>query len=89
MKDLRVSDLIELCSALIMTLGLIGVFLDRIITRKGLGARVIQLLAIILLVPSILILSLEKVLTSEAVAALIGGLAGYLLSDIGRFEPRK
>jgi hypothetical protein len=40
-------------------------------------------------VPTILILGLEKVLTHETSATLIGGLAGYLLSNIGKYEPQK
>jgi len=50
--------------------------------------RHIQFVSVGLIVPTILILGLEKVLTSETTATLIGGLAGYLLSGIGRYEPR-
>jgi len=51
--------------------------------------RHIQFASVCLIVPTILILGLEKVLTSETTATLIGGLAGYLLSNLGKYEPSK
>jgi hypothetical protein len=51
--------------------------------------RHIQFVSVCLIVPTILILGLEKVLTSETSATLIGGLAGYLLSGLGKYEPPK
>jgi hypothetical protein len=40
-----------------------------------------------LLFPAILILALEKTISAETTTAILGGLAGYLLSDIGRYKP--
>ncbi len=54
-----------------------------------LTARSIQFLAVGLLIPTILILAINKTLASETIAALLGSLAGYLLSDIGRYEPKE
>jgi len=73
----------------IMVLGVIGVFLHRIIRGMGFGARVIQLVTLLLIVPTILILGLEKILTSETVAALLGALIGYVLSGIGDFDKKQ
>ena len=58
-------------------------------TGYSIGPRHIQFVSVCLIVPTILILGLEKVLTSETTATLIGGLAGYLLSNIGKHEPEK
>jgi hypothetical protein len=53
---------------------------------RGIGVRVIQLTAVVLLFPLILILGLEKVLDSSVMGTLIGGLVGYLLSGIGDYD---
>ncbi len=86
---MKTSDIVELAAAGLMVIGLLAVFINRWKTGKGLGARVIQLLAVILVIPAILILALEKFLTAETVAALFGTLIGYLSSGIGRFKPRQ
>jgi hypothetical protein len=75
----------------VMLVGVIGALwsLKRAKTLKGsaIGPRHIQFVSVCLIVPTILILGLEKVLTSETTATLIGGLAGYLLSGLGTYEP--
>jgi hypothetical protein len=88
MKGFSFKEILELGFMGVMILIVIGVFLQRIISGKSIGARVIQFLALGLLVPGILILALEKVLISETVAALLGGMAGYILSDVGRYDPK-
>ena len=55
----------------------------------SIGPRHIQFVSVCLIVPTILILGLEQVLSKETTATLIGGLTGYLLSGLGRYEPRK
>jgi hypothetical protein len=57
--------------------------------KRILGVRHIQFISVGLIVPTILILGLHQVLSSETTATLIGGLAGYLLSGIGKWEPYK
>jgi hypothetical protein len=56
-------------------------------TGFSVGPRHIQFVSVCLIIPTILILGLERVLTHETSATLIGGLAGYLLSNIGKYEP--
>jgi hypothetical protein len=53
-----------------------------------LGARAVQFVTVTMGVPPILILGLEKVLDGAVVGTLLGGLFGYVLSHVGRFEPR-
>jgi len=60
---------------------------ERLIADRGMGARVIQFLAVAMLIPTILILSLEKILEPSTVGTLIGALTGYLLSGIGDYRP--
>src|SRR5438132_154604 len=86
---MKTSEIVELTAAGLMVIGLLAVFINRWKTDKGLGARAIQLLAVIFVIPAILILALEKFLTAETVATLFGTLIGYLLSGIGRFKPRQ
>ena len=81
--------IIELLAAGIMVAGLIGIFIERLITKRGIGVRVIQFLAVTLIIPSILILSLEGILEAQASATLFGTIVGYVLSGIGKDEVTK
>ena len=55
----------------------------------GVGARQIQWLAVGMLIPAIVLLSLEHVIDSAVTGTLIGALAGYVLSHVGRFHNRE
>ena len=57
--------------------------------RGSIGPRHIQFVSVCLIVPTILILGLEQWLSRETTATLIGGLTGYLLSGLGKYEPSK
>ena len=70
-----------------MLLTLVGIIIQRIVSKKSLSARAIQFLAVGFFFPTILILALEKTISAETTAAILGGLAGYLLSDVGRYKP--
>jgi hypothetical protein len=82
---------VEMFASGVMLISVIGVLWIVIRTyadlKYSIGARHIQFVSVCLIVPTILILGLEKVLTSETSATLIGGLAGYLLSNIGKHDP--
>lgn len=52
----------------------------------GIGARSIQFICVILIIPCIIILSLEDILKGETVATIIGGLIGYVLSGISNYD---
>jgi hypothetical protein len=92
--------LVEILASLVMIASVLGALWSLRGEKTGNGdaktrgpktvinPRHIQFVSVGLIVPTILILGLEKVLTSETTATLIGGLAGYLLSGIGRYEPR-
>jgi hypothetical protein len=89
MSSFNLRGSIELVFALLMLVGIVFIAVHRIRTKKGIGARTIQFAAVILIVPGIFILALERVLPSETVAALLGALTGYLLSGLGRFRPSR
>jgi len=80
---------IEIVACVIMVGGVVGVFIERMRTKRGIGVRVIQFLTVTLVLPSILILALENVLSGQTTATLIGAIVGYILSGIGKDEPNK
>ena len=82
---------IELVAVLVMAGGLFGVFWTRRRANKdeatrGIGVRVIQMTAVILVVPTILILGLEKLLDTAVLGTLLGAIVGYVLASIGKDE---
>lgn len=74
---------IEMVGVLVMVVGLIGILVIRFRLKKGIGRRAIQAMTVVLLAPAILILGLENVLTSETIAAIVGGMVGYVFSGVG------
>ena len=74
---------IEIIAALTIALAVAAVMYQRFQQGGAVNNRTIQLLAVAVLAPLILILGLERVLEPSAVGALIGALLGYLLSGIG------
>lgn len=77
---------VEIVACVVMIAGLLGVFIERYRTKRGIGVRVIQFLTVTLVLPTILILSLEGVLNGQTTATLIGAVVGYILSGIGKDE---
>jgi hypothetical protein len=75
---------IELLAVGVMVLGTAGVVANRVVTKKGIGYRVLQWLGIVILPPVILILALEKILSGEIVGALIASLVGFVANEIVR-----
>lgn len=81
------SEYIQLIAMGTMFVAVLLLFVERMKSGRGLGARTIQLTSVFLIVPMIFVLALEKVLSSETTATLIGALIGYVLSGIGDFRP--
>lgn len=86
---MNASDYIQLIAMGTMLLAVVLLFVERLKSGRGLGARTIQLTAVFLIIPMILVLALQKVLSSETTATLIGALIGYVLSGIGDFRSDK
>jgi hypothetical protein len=71
-----VRTVIELIAVSTILAGPICVIVERIMS-KGIGARAIQFCAVVMLIPTIILLALETVLDTAAVGTLIGALTGY------------
>lgn len=80
---------IELVAAITVPLSLLAIIGERLISKKGIGVRVIQFAGVATFVPTLLILALERVVDGNAVAALVGAFVGYLFSNIGDFDRRR
>ena len=81
-----VKEIIELVAAAMFPIGFIGFMWHRIATKRAIGARAIQFIAVIFLLPTIVVLAMEKILDGQTLGALIGGLTGYLLSGISNYD---
>ena len=75
---------LEIGLVAVMTISVIGFFINRTQLKRGLGIRQIQFLAVALLLPMTVILALENVLMPETVGTLLGAVAGYVLSGIAK-----
>ena len=84
---MNIKAILELGAGIAMIIGTIGVLVLRFKDGKGIGVRIIQFLAVILLIPTIFILSLENILNTQTVSALLGAMIGYILSNLGKDEP--
>jgi hypothetical protein len=60
---------------------------DKAQPPRGVGARVIQLIALLVILPLVGILALEGKLSGDTAGALIGVAIGYTLSGIERAVP--
>lgn len=83
---MTVTAFIEVLAAAMLPITFIGFMWHRITTKRAIGARAIQFMAVVLLIPAIIVLALEKVLDGQTVGTLIGGLTGYLLSGIANYD---
>jgi len=89
MQDIGLKPIIEIIAAATIALAPLAMLIDRYVGERGMGARAIQFTTVAMLLPTILILALEKILEGATVGTLIGGLIGYILSGIGDFKPDK
>ncbi|WP_462266731.1 hypothetical protein [Mucilaginibacter sp.] len=84
MKDVK--QYIELIMAATIPLALLLIMFRTVYRNKGIGARTVQFVSILSLIPAIIILAIEEILKGETVATLLGGLAGYVLSGVGGYD---
>ena len=79
-------QILEYIAGTIMLVGTLLIFYERIKNQKGIGVRIIQLIVVILLIPSVFILAMEGILNTETVAALFGAMIGYILSNLSDYK---
>lgn len=73
-------------SFIVMVLGLILVF-DRLKTKEqGFGPNTLRVIGIVIFLPLLLILSVLTEFKTETLAALLGTIAGYVLSESGKWR---
>lgn len=80
--------------ASVMPLAMIVVIVSRFLVkssggRGGMGVRIIQFTAVAMSIPAVTLLALHDRLQGEAVATIFGALAGFLLSNISKFDERE
>ena len=77
---------VEIIAVLIMVGAVGGIFYGVFKGTISLSVRTIQFLAISFVVPAIIIMSMEHVMSSDSSSALIGIILGYVLAGITRSE---
>lgn len=78
-----VKDWIVVIAAAQMFFAPLAVMGYRIWTKsQGFSVHTIQFTTVMLIIPALVIFSLEDVLEKQTLATLIGGLVGYLLSGV-------
>ena len=86
---LSIASWIQLIAAAMLPIGFIGLMIQRVHSGKALGARVIQFIGVVMVLPVILILSLRGILKPDAVGPLLGAFVGYLLSGLASYDTEK
>lgn len=84
MQELDLLDVVRLLGVAGATAAMLGglVFVHRTLKRtgQGFGARTTKIVGVVLFIPTLLILALTTAFESEVLAALLGTVAGYVLS---------
>ncbi|MCH8917080.1 MAG: hypothetical protein IIC52_03405 [Proteobacteria bacterium] len=75
---------IEVIAVSCMPITLVGIIWHRIKSEMGMGYRALQFLAIGVVMPIVLILTLEGKLSDGAAAAIIGGVIAYLFTSAAK-----
>jgi len=84
---MEIKHIVEIIAAAMLPLGLVILMSVRLYLQKSsIGARVVQFITVIMLIPTILILALEGILDDTTVGTLLGGFAGYVLSGLSNFD---
>jgi hypothetical protein len=66
-----------------MVIGIVGIIYHRVKGGYGIGDRAIQFVGLCLIIPTILILSLENKFAGCELGTILGTVIGYTLSGIG------
>lgn len=68
----------------VMALGTIGLIINRVVTRKGIGYRAMQWLIVVILPPTVIVLAAESFISTEIAGAVVMALVGYAVSEFTR-----
>ncbi len=75
---------IEVTMLVVATVGMIGGIWNRLKLNKGIGLRFIQYLGLTVLVPLIVVLSLENRISQEMTGAVAAAAVGAVLAGLGK-----
>jgi hypothetical protein len=78
------TEWVEIIAAITLPLTVTGYALQRAIRGGAIPGKAIQIIGILLFLPAVLILGLEKDIPESALGTLLGAVTGYLLSNIGK-----
>jgi hypothetical protein len=67
-----------------MIMGIIIAFIHRIKMKKGIGVRFIQLIVLIIALPGLFFLAIEKFLPIDLFATIMGSIIGFTLSAFSK-----
>jgi hypothetical protein len=78
--------IVEAAMLVIAIVGTIGGIWNRIKLQKGIGIRFIQYLGLTVLVPTIVVLSIEDRISQEMTGAIAAAAVGGVLAGLGKEE---
>lgn len=78
-------DINTVCLSL-MGITLVGGIANRLLTRKGIGWRFCQFLAIGMGLPAVIMLAFAKELDNDVVSAIVGAVVGAVIAHVGKDE---
>lgn len=86
----RKGDTVDINTICLIIIGIavLGGIINRVVTKKGIGLRFCQFLAISMGIPTIIMLAFADKLEKEVVASLIGTIIGFFVSRTGKDEDK-
>jgi len=77
---MELTEIVIIGALIISIVGVIGIMVNRAVSKKGMGLRSVQLLAIIVLFPLLFVLSMLEILPVSTIAVVAGSIVGYAFS---------
>jgi nucleoside recognition membrane protein YjiH len=78
------TEWVEVIAAVTLPLTVLAFTVQRGVRGGAIASKVVQIFGILLFLPALLILGIEKDITEPVIGVLLGAAGGYLLSNIGR-----
>lgn len=75
--NMEIEHIIIWAAIVISVISSIGIIINRILTKKGIGLRSIQYSIITIMFPLLIILTIQKILPVSTIAVVTGAIIGY------------